>query len=72
MSSKKLKSLRDRTLHQKNSLRKIRYCQKCGVSQSKEKLYIHHIKPLVAGGTNEAKNLMKVCKRCHKELDILT
>lgn len=31
---------------------------------------VHHIKPLVEGGTNEETNLMALCKPCHSGITI--
>ncbi len=37
-------------------------CLKCG---SEESLSLDHIRPLVAGGTNDDENLQTLCKRCN-------
>jgi len=38
-------------------------CYNCGVSDCK--LDVHHIIPIMAGGTNEGWNLMTLCESCH-------
>ena len=47
-------------------------CQDC---REDKRLYVHHIKPLYAGGTNNDDNLISLCSLCHirrhKELDKL-
>jgi len=30
--------------------------------------HVHHVRPLVAGGTNERENLMPLCRQCHAEI----
>lgn len=40
-----------------------KYCHVCGDT---EVLHIHHIVPLVAGGTNDIWNLLVLCDRCHR------
>lgn len=41
------------------------FCERCGAI-AKE---VHHIKPLIYGGTNEDDNLSSLCNTCHKEVD---
>ena len=38
------------------------YCEFCG----KEVEEVHHIKPVVEGGTNDSSNLISLCKHCHR------
>jgi len=43
-------------------------CDNCGRSGSyRNKLHIHHVKPLSRGGTNRLDNLILLCEQCHKE-----
>lgn len=46
------------------------FCEECfckhGILKPAE--HVHHIKPLEKGGTNEADNLMSLCKSCHSKL----
>jgi 5-methylcytosine-specific restriction endonuclease McrA len=46
-------------------------CQMCGRSQSRNDrgLQLHHIVPVLAGGTNHEDNLMFLCHRCHRAVD---
>jgi len=30
--------------------------------------HVHHLRPLVAGGTHERDNLMPLCRKCHAEV----
>ncbi len=42
-------------------------CQKCKLEdKTAKKLEIHHIKPIVFGGTNDKENLITLCSVCHK------
>lgn len=52
-----------------NALRKIKNCEECGASETKMRLSIHHKKPISKGGRNDKDNLIKVCAKCHRELD---
>jgi len=49
-------------------------CQMCGRSQSRNNrgLQLHHIIPVLAGGTNHEDNLMFLCHRCHRTADTYT
>ena len=38
----------------------------CQICHTKDNLIIHHIKRVCAGGTNDKKNLMVLCRRHHK------
>ena len=40
-------------------------CENCGWLKDLE---IHHIKPKCEGGTNNPKNYMILCKRCHLKI----
>lgn len=40
-------------------------CQICG---RKSDLICHHIQPLGMGGTNNSRNLVTLCKSCHKRI----
>ena len=41
-------------------------CEECGFeANNPEELHCHHIKPLRCGGTNDVKNLMVLCPKCH-------
>ena len=39
-------------------------CRKC---RGRQDLEIHHIKPVVDGGTNALENLILLCAKCHAE-----
>ena len=59
LSSKKYQKMREK----KNKLTSKK-CFVCG-----EKAYcMHHIVPLICGGTNRKRNLMPICKDCHKKI----
>lgn len=45
-------------------------CRKCGEVDTK--LDLHHIVPLMSGGTNEPWNLMTLCESCHIEVEWCT
>lgn len=45
-------------------------CHKCGASDCK--LDVHHIVPIMSGGTNEPWNLMTLCESCHIEAEWYT
>lgn len=44
-------------------------CKQCGAT---ENLHLHHIVPLLAGGTNGAWNLMTLCGSCHATAEAYT
>lgn len=48
--------------------KKCMYCQRKFYGGS-DIPQIHHIVPLIKGGTNERSNLMAVCHKCHDKLD---
>lgn len=56
--------LKKRYLHLKEE-----ECLRCGITTSLE---VHHIKPRIFGGTNEANNLMLLCHKCHYEYEQIT
>lgn len=41
----------------------------CRVCDAKEDLTLHHIVPLMAGGTNGEYNYMTLCRSCHKSIE---
>ena len=41
-------------------------CRLCG---SKKNLHVHHIIPVLAGGTNESWNLITLCQSCHGQAE---
>jgi hypothetical protein len=42
--------------------------KRCAVCGSTENLEIHHVLPLIKGGTNDFNNLLVVCQEHHKQL----
>jgi 5-methylcytosine-specific restriction endonuclease McrA len=46
-----------------------RECELCGGSPDGKKLDVHHIVPLVSGGTNGRWNLMALCDGCHNSAE---
>ncbi len=40
-------------------------CQDCGKFLMDLGLFIHHIKPIFRNGSNEPKNLITLCGKCH-------
>ena len=50
---------------QKGELRKPKICATCGAT---EKIELHHIIPVKAGGTNDYFNLVYMCHDCHMKL----
>lgn len=42
---------------------------KCRLCKSEENLVVHHVVPLIEGGSNDESNLITVCKKCHYALD---
>lgn len=49
-----------------------RECEMCGESQSNRGLDVHHIVPLMCGGTNRDGNLMALCQSCHRIVEAHT
>lgn len=44
-------------------------CEQCmKIGKTTPAREVHHIEPLSQGGTNELKNLMSLCTRCHSEI----
>jgi hypothetical protein len=43
-------------------------CQRCGMLEKKgdRSLHVHHIIPVIKGGSDELDNLISVCHKCHK------
>jgi hypothetical protein len=41
-------------------------CIKCGTSEG---LFMHHIKPVNMGGTDDPENLIPVCRSCHFKIE---
>ena len=46
--------------------RDLYICQACGLNTMDDQIEIHHIKPVVYGGTNDIDNLISLCNTCHK------
>ena len=46
-------------------LKKYKKCANCG---SEENIEIHHIVPLIVGGTNRRSNLVALCQDCHAKI----
>lgn len=58
MSGKRNKLFRDRGVQ----------CELCGYTPTHSGvLYVHHIKPIQYGGTNDINNLSIVCEKCHAD-----
>lgn len=51
-----------------------RECEICGTEEwsLRKSLHVHHIVPLLAGGTNDDWNLMALCPSCHKKVESVT
>jgi 5-methylcytosine-specific restriction endonuclease McrA len=49
-----------------------RECELCGDSPDGKKLDVHHIVPMVSGGTNGQWNLMVLCDGCHSTVEAYT
>lgn len=43
-----------------------RYGERCAKCGTRKRLEIHHIKPVVRGGTDDIENLIPLCRKCHK------
>lgn len=48
-----------------SQLKKYKKCANCG---SVENIEIHHIVPLIVGGTNKRSNLVALCQDCHAKI----
>ena len=59
------KRLRDKYIMQQP------YCEQC-LKYGKQTLatQVHHIIPVINGGTNDKNNLMSVCEKCHRLIHI--
>lgn len=44
-------------------------CRACGSGGDGVILDVHHVKPILEGGTNELHNLLTLCRRCHKAVE---
>jgi len=42
----------------------LKICKKCG---SGGNVHLHHITPVIYGGTNDYENLSPLCSKCHKD-----
>ena len=51
------------------ALYKTDSCYSC---RSEEDLHLHHIVPIMSGGTNDAWNLMTLCRTCHTKVEHFT
>lgn len=51
--------------YQLKQLKKYKKCANCG---SEENIEIHHIVPLIVGGTNKKSNLVALCQDCHAKI----
>lgn len=47
-------------------------CEICGLSEVPQSLAVHHIVPIVAGGTHGGWNLMSLCHSCHRKAEQFT
>lgn len=47
-------------------------CENCGVSRSEANLDVHHIVPLLCGGTHADELLMVLCRQCHGKAESFT
>jgi len=47
-------------------------CANCGVESDTRELDVHHIVPVVAGGTNHSENLITLCIKCHRKAEEYT
>ena len=49
-------------------------CQMCGSNESirAKKMSVHHLVPVLSGGTHGAWNLISLCRRCHKKAEWYT
>lgn len=44
-------------------------CEACG---DRDAEHVHHVVPVLAGGTSERWNLMALCRPCHAEADLVS
>ena len=56
--------------HEQLRLRKMMITENscCAICSSKENLELHHMIPLAIGGDNDDRNLIILCKCCHKQV----
>lgn len=47
-------------------------CQMCGGDNGDEGLHVHHIVPILCGGSNHRDNLMLLCRSCHTVVEAHT
>lgn len=47
-------------------------CRMCGSDNGDEGLHVHHIVPILAGGSNHPDNLMLLCRSCHTAVEAHT
>jgi 5-methylcytosine-specific restriction endonuclease McrA len=47
-------------------------CALCGCGPDAEELHVHHIIPLLAGGTSAEELLMTLCRSCHRTVESYT
>lgn len=45
-------------------------CEKCGAAREGARIDIHHIVPILCGGTNNLENLMALCVSCHSKTEL--
>jgi len=66
-------AVRDRISEQSwKTVREKKSEESCRLCDSKDRLHLHHIIPILAGGTNEDWNLMTVCGDCHGRVESIT
>lgn len=46
-----------------------RTCEMCGSTSEGKRLDVHHIVPIVSGGSNHQDNLLALCDACHRNCD---
>lgn len=44
-------------------------CEMCGDDNGEQGLHVHHIVPVLAGGSNHPDNLMLLCQPCHNTVE---
>lgn len=47
-------------------------CEKCGGDNGGDELHVHHIVPILVGGTHHLDNLMLLCHSCHNTVEAYT
>ena len=57
------KKIKAKDIEKYNKLTNQGFCERCG---GKEKLIVHHIKPLSVGGKRDYDNLAVLCVKCHR------